>query len=69
VFAGVRTLEWSYVEYQDGEKELYDIVKDPDELENVASKVDAAVLAKLHAQTEALVKCHSAACRAAEEKP
>jgi hypothetical protein len=44
-------------------------VKDPDELENAASKVDAAVLAKLHARTEALVKCHSAACRAAEEKP
>lgn len=69
VFAGVRTLEWSYVEYQDGEKELYDIVKDPDELENIASKVDAALLAKLHARAEALVKCHSAACRAAEEKP
>jgi N-acetylglucosamine-6-sulfatase len=69
VFAGVRTLEWSYVEYEDGEKELYDIVKDPDELENVASKVDAAVVAKLHAQTEALVKCHGAGCRAAEEKP
>jgi N-acetylglucosamine-6-sulfatase len=69
VFTGVRTLEWSYVEYQGGEKELYDIVKDPDELENVASKVDAAILAKLHAQTEALVQCHGAGCRAAEEKP
>lgn len=33
-FYGVRTDAWKYVEYDTGEKELYDLVNDPYELEN-----------------------------------
>jgi len=37
-FYAVRTADWKYVEYSTGEKELYDLKNDPDELENVADK-------------------------------
>jgi len=34
-FHGVRTPDWKYVEYESGEKELYDLVNDPFEMENL----------------------------------
>jgi len=37
-FYSVRTLEWKYTEYSTGETELYDLVNDPYELENLAGK-------------------------------
>jgi N-acetylglucosamine-6-sulfatase len=37
-FWGVRTETWKYVELNTGEKELYDLVHDPYELQNVASQ-------------------------------
>jgi hypothetical protein len=36
----VRTTEWKYTEYSTGEVELYDLVNDPYELQNVAGKRD-----------------------------
>jgi arylsulfatase A-like enzyme len=35
-FYAVRTREWKYVEYVTGEKELYDLVNDPYELNNLS---------------------------------
>jgi len=35
-FYAVRNAEWKYVEYSTGEKELYDLVNDPYELNNLA---------------------------------
>ena len=37
-FYAVRTTEWKYVEYMTGEKELYDLVNDPYELQNLAGR-------------------------------
>jgi len=37
-FYAVRNAEWKYVEYVTGEKELYDLVNDPYELNNLAGK-------------------------------
>jgi len=37
-FYAVRTMDWKYVEYETGEKELYDLVNDPYELNNLAGK-------------------------------
>jgi arylsulfatase A-like enzyme len=37
-FDAVRTVDWKYVEYSTGEKELYDLNNDPYELENIADK-------------------------------
>lgn len=39
-FAGVRGLRWKYVEHESGELELYDLVGDPHELENLAGRRD-----------------------------
>jgi len=35
-FFSIRTYEWKYVEYETGEIELYDLVNDPYEMENLA---------------------------------
>ena len=37
-FYSVRTDAWKYTEYETGECELYDLVEDPYELENLADK-------------------------------
>ena len=37
-YSSVRTLEWKYTEYSTGEKELYDLVNDPYELQNLAGE-------------------------------
>jgi arylsulfatase A-like enzyme len=39
-FYAVRNAEWKYVEYVTGDKELYDLVNDPYELNNLAGKRD-----------------------------
>jgi arylsulfatase A-like enzyme len=44
-FCAVRTTEWKFVRYSDGEEELYALRSDPGELENLAS--DAASLGVL----------------------
>jgi membrane-anchored protein YejM (alkaline phosphatase superfamily) len=36
VYTGLRTQRFKYVEYENGERELYDLRRDPDELTNVA---------------------------------
>jgi N-acetylglucosamine-6-sulfatase len=35
---GIRSTDWKYVEYANGDKELYDLIHDPYELENLAKK-------------------------------
>lgn len=68
-FQGIRTVDKKYVEYQEtGERELYDLSKDPSELQNLgATGADYAV--QLAAWLNALRDCAGAGCRAAEEAP
>lgn len=35
---GIRSNEWKYVEYESGERELYDLLNDPYEMQNLASQ-------------------------------
>ncbi len=65
-YFGLRSKEATYVEYATGEKEYYDLVKDPFQMENTASRLDGPALAALHARVMALQDCRGAACRAAE---
>lgn len=63
-FAGIRTPRYLYAEYKNGEKELYDLAKDPDELTNLASDPGyAALRAQLSARLAKLASCKGAACR------
>lgn len=54
-FGAVRTAEWKYVLYETGEAELYDLVADPYELENVVDEpANADIVALLAARLDAL---------------
>jgi arylsulfatase A-like enzyme len=68
-YHGVRTGRWMYVEYATGERELYDLSKDPYELHNIVTAAPAGVVAALHREVDALKTCHAAGCRVAEDAP
>ncbi|HWM10898.1 MAG TPA: sulfatase [Solirubrobacteraceae bacterium] len=59
----IRTGTHKYVEHANGERELYDLRSDPDELVNVAGDpAQAATLAQLDARLEVLKTCAGASC-------
>lgn len=45
---GVRSEKWRYIQYADGSEELYDMVKDPNEWENLASESQYAEIIAEH---------------------
>ena len=54
-FFGVRTAKWKYIEYDTGEKELYDLENDPYELDNLAGDDQyESIMQYLAAQLDAL---------------
>jgi len=65
-YSGIRSEKDVYVEYVTGEKEYYDLVKDPYQMDNKAASLSPALLSKLSARVAALKNCAAAACRAAE---
>ncbi|HEY8021646.1 MAG TPA: hypothetical protein VIH93_11120, partial [Thermoanaerobaculia bacterium] len=65
-YVGLRSRRFKYVEYTSGERELYDLRRDPDELENLWKRADPALLARLSAILTALRTCAGASCRAAD---
>jgi arylsulfatase A-like enzyme len=66
-YQAVRTETHKYVEYDDGEKELYDLRADPYELENVYESADAPVLEDLRTRLDALRSCSEEGCWEAED--
>jgi N-acetylglucosamine-6-sulfatase len=64
---GIKTTRYTYVEYRDGERELYDDQADPLQLTNIAGTATPGLLAALHARTATLQACAGATCRAAED--
>ena len=67
-YVGVRTaVGESYIEYEDGEKEYYDLRVDPWQLRNAsADPHNAERLAQLSQILSALKDCEGAGCRAAD---
>lgn len=63
---GLRTTEYLYVEYEDGTMELYDLINDPYQLENIASSAGEALLARLSKQLHALMECSGNNCHVVE---
>jgi N-acetylglucosamine-6-sulfatase len=69
-YEAMRTHRFLYVEYRGGEREYYDLVRDPFELHNVARRLTLLRSSALHAQLGALERCHTgAACWAAAHVP
>jgi hypothetical protein len=68
-YAGVRTETHKYVEYQTGEKELYDLESDPYETESLHEIAGSSLVQELKAKLNALKTCTGDGCREAEDSP
>ncbi len=69
-YEALRTQDFLYVEYQDGEREFYDLRDDPYELRNDAPHLPPAGLARLHTALLRLRNCHTGpSCWRAEHLP
>jgi arylsulfatase A-like enzyme len=66
-FDAIRTPEWSYVEYGTGERELFDLARDPHQLDNVVETADPALVAALAGRLAELRTCAGAECRRLED--
>jgi N-acetylglucosamine-6-sulfatase len=63
-FVAIRTPRFLYAEYSNGEKELYDLKTDPDELNNVAGQAGFAPLeAELASRLVRLKNCSGPGCK------
>ncbi|HMG26391.1 MAG TPA: sulfatase [Acidimicrobiia bacterium] len=65
-YAALRTERYTYVEYVTGERQLYDLRADPDELHNIVSTADPKLAQDLAKQLSALKTCKGGGCRAAD---
>lgn len=65
-YQALRTGRYLYVEHQNGELELYDLIADPDQLDNLIGSADPALIADLAAQLAAILTCEGSECRVAE---
>jgi N-acetylglucosamine-6-sulfatase len=54
----MRTHDFLYVEYADGQTEFYDLRTDPNELNNIADSLSPTELGLLHGELVALETCH-----------
>jgi len=67
-YVGLRTQRYSYVEYANGERELYDLQLDPSQLENLAGDFAyAGAVAQLEDLVLELRGCRGAACTTTAE--
>jgi arylsulfatase A-like enzyme len=57
-YEALRSHQSLYVEYNDGEREFYDLRTDPSELHNIAGSLPLPTLAQLHAELLAVETCH-----------
>jgi N-acetylglucosamine-6-sulfatase len=68
-YQAIRTETHKYVEYNNGDVELYDLTADPYEMESIHERADPALLEDLKARLEALRSCSEEGCREAEDAP
>lgn len=68
-FAGLRTQSYTYIEYATGERELYELRRDPYQLDNIAGTADPALIASLSAQLAEERTCAGVTCRIADSLP
>ncbi|MDQ4062300.1 MAG: sulfatase-like hydrolase/transferase, partial [Actinomycetota bacterium] len=68
-FRAVRTETHKYVEYDNGDREIYDLRNDPYELESIHESADPSLLEDLQARLEELRDCAYEGCREAEDAP
>jgi len=67
-YVGVRTRDHVYVEYAYGDFELYDLLVDPNQLENIYYRADPSLLSALRQHLEELRLCAGSECVEAEDR-
>jgi arylsulfatase A-like enzyme len=68
-FEALRLPHLIYVEYGSDERELYDLIADPQEIENLATTADPALLAALAERVALMESCAGNVCREVEREP
>jgi arylsulfatase A-like enzyme len=68
-FQAIRSRYHLYVEYVTGERELYDLRKDPHQVENIITTADPDFIQRLSARLADLSRCSSGECRRLENIP
>jgi hypothetical protein len=68
-YRALRTAEAVYVEYDSGERELYDLRVDPYQLDNLANNVDPTLIDRFSTRLAELARCAGATCQLAENAP
>jgi hypothetical protein len=65
----LRLKDATYVEYANGDREYYDLAKDPAALDNIAGDLPSATRKRLHATLVKLRRCHrTKACWTASQR-
>jgi N-acetylglucosamine-6-sulfatase len=67
-YEALRTNDRTYIEWENGVRELYDLREDPEQLRNVHKTADRDLLDRLKTQLDALRNCAAERCRAAERR-
>ncbi|MEU6714229.1 sulfatase [Nonomuraea sp. NPDC046802] len=65
-YRALRTERYTYVRYETGELQLYDLEHDPHQLRNLASTADRSLLARLDERLRGMMLCAGASCRQAD---
>jgi len=65
-FFGVESKRYKYIEYDTGEKEFYDLKRDPYELNNIVDSAPADLVARWAAKLRGLQVCAGDSCRVAD---
>jgi arylsulfatase A-like enzyme len=68
-YQAMRTAWQTFVRYETGEYQLYDLLSDPYQLRNLAGRVPRSVITRFERRLDALAACSGAACRAADSAP
>jgi N-acetylglucosamine-6-sulfatase len=65
-YKAVRTRRYVYVRYANGARELYNLTRDPYQLNNRHASAGSAVLSRLNSELDSLKDCAGDGCRTAE---
>ena len=68
-YRALRTTEAVYVEYDSGERELYDLRVDPYQLDNLANNTDPTLIDRFSTRLAELARCAGDTCQTAENAP
>ncbi|MFB4282405.1 sulfatase [Nonomuraea sp. MTCD27] len=67
-YQALRTDQYTYVRYETGERQLYDLHADPYQLRNLAEYADPALVGRLDQRLTGMAGCSGATCREADRR-